>query len=337
MASALGKVRWGVLGTARIAVQKVIPAMQRGERSEVTAIASRDPHRARDAAASLGIAAAYGSYERLLADPDVEAVYIPLPNHLHVSWSLRAAEAGKHVLCEKPLALAAADVEGLIAARDRTGVLIQEAFMIRMHPQWETAIGLVRAGRIGTVRAVTGHFSYRNLDPANIRNIAAYGGGGLMDIGCYLVHAARWVFGAEPDRVLALIERDTKWGIDRLTSMLLDFEGGQAAVVCGTQLVPYQRVHISGTDRRIEVVIPFNAPSDRPCRIVVDDGTDVAGGAVEILEFEACDQYTLQGDAVSRAIRDGLAAPLPLEDSLANTRAMDAAVRSAGSGTWARV
>jgi predicted dehydrogenase len=323
------KVRWGVLGAARIATKKVIPAMQRGEWSEVTAIASRDLGKAQDAAALLGIPKAYGSYEALLADRDIEAVYNPLPNHLHLPWSIRAAESGKHVLCEKPIGLNVADAERLLAVRDRTGMTIQEAFMVRTHPQWRTACDLVSAGRIGEVRAMMGFFSYSNVDPANIRNVAEYGGGALLDIGCYLIHTARMIFRREPDRVTSTIDRDPVTGIDRLTSMILDFGGGHAIGTCSTQLVPYQRVHIFGTRARIEIQIPFNAPPDTPTRIFLDDGADLSGAAAQQIDIPACDQYTIQADLFSCAIREDAPPIYPLEDSIANMRAIDAVLRGA--------
>ncbi len=328
------KVRWGVLGVAGIAVKKVVPAMQRGQDTTVVAIASRTLAKAREAAAPLGIPKAYGSYEELLADPEIEAVYNPLPNHLHVPWSIRAAEAGKHVLCEKPVALSAAEARTLLAARDRAGVLVQEAFMVRAHPQWLAAKERVRAGLVGELRTIQGFFSYFNRDPANVRNVAAMGGGGLLDIGCYPVTLSRFLFGEEPRRVMALLERDPDFGTDRLTSGMLDFGAGTATFTCSTQLVPYQRVQVLGTKGRIEVEVPFNAAPDRPCRLFLDDGRDPFGSGVETLTFEACDQYTLQGDLFSRAIRSGGPAPVPLEDAVANMAVLDALVRSAESGQW---
>lgn len=323
------KVRWGVLGAARIATKKVIPAMQRGAWSKVTAIASRDLGKAQEAAALLGIPKAYGSYEALLADRDIEAVYNPLPNHLHVPWSIRAAEAGKHVLCEKPIGLNVPDAERLLAVRDRTGMTIQEAFMMRTHPQWRTTCDLVSAGRIGEVRAMMGFFSYSNVDPTNIRNVVEYGGGALLDIGCYLIHTARMIFRREPDRVTAAINRDPVTGTDRLTSMILDFGGAHAVGTCSTQLVPYQRVHIFGTRARIEIQIPFNAPPDTPTRIFLDDGADLSGAAAQQIDIPACDQYTIQADLFSRAIREDAASVYPLEDSIANMRVIDAVLRAA--------
>ena len=318
-------MRWGVLSTARIACTKVIPAMQRGLCTEVVALASRDADRAARAASELGLARSYGSYDALLEAPDIEAVYIPVPNHEHVPWAIRAAEAGKHVLVEKPVALDAAEATRLREARDRTGVKIQEAFMIRAHPQWERAIELVRSGRIGDVRAVQVFFSYRNLDPANIRNIAAAGGGGLMDIGCYIVHVSRWIYDAEPGLVAATQDRDPVFGVDRLTSMLLDFGGGRHATgTCATQLAPYQRVQILGAFGRIEIQIPFNAPPDRPCRILLDPGSDLSGDGMQVIDLPIADQYTIQGDRLSRAILDGAPQPLPLEDAVANMRVIDA-------------
>ena len=328
------KVQWGVLGVANIAVKKVIPAMQRGELSQVTAIASRDLKKAQEAAELLGIPKAYGSYEELLLDPEVEAIYNPLPNHLHVNWSIKAAEAGKHVLCEKPIGLTVDEARALIEARDRTGVKIEEAFMVRTHPQWLGALGLIKANRIGKVRAVVGSFSYNNQDPGNIRNIVEYGGGGLMDIGCYLIYTSRLIFGEEPTRVLGLIEKDAQMGTDILSSAVLDFPSGQSIFTCSTQLVPYQQVQILGTRGRIEIEIPFNAPPDRACRIFVDDGSDLFGGGVEVIEFAPCDQYTTQGDLFSRSIRESTEPVISLESSAATMAVIEAVFRSAGSNSW---
>ena len=328
------KVRWGVLGAAHIAVKKVIPAMQRGEWSEIAAIASRDLSKAQQAAAALGIPKAYGSYEELLADPEIEAVYNPLPNHLHVPWSVRAAEAGKHVLCEKPLALDAAEARQLLAARNRCGVKMGEAFMVRTHPQWLRARELVRDGRIGELRAVMGFFSYFNRDPANIRNVREWGGGGLFDIGCYPINTSRFIFGEEPRRVIALLEHDPEMHTDRLSSAMLDFPSGQAVFTCSTQLVPYQRMQICGTRGRIEVEIPFNAPPDRACRICLDDGSDLFGVGIQTETFPVCDQYTIQGDLFSQAVRGEGEVPVPLEDAVRNMAVIDALFRSAQSGRW---
>jgi predicted dehydrogenase len=331
------KVRWGVLGVARIATEKVIPAMQRSSHTQVHAIASRDLDRAKRAADALGIPVAYGSYEELVADADVEAVYNPLPNHLHVPWTIRAMEHGKHVLCEKPIGMNADEARRVLAARARTAVLVQEAFMVRSHPQWLRAGEIVASGRIGPVRALVGAFSYFNEDPANIRNIPDYGGGALMDIGCYLINTARLVFRREPARVLGAIDRDPTLGTDRLTSMILDYGDAHAVGSCSTQTTAYQRVTILGTQGRVDIEIPFNAPNDRPCRLVVDSGVDLFGGGAEVVNFDTCDQYTLQADRFSRAVRDGAAAaPYPLEDSLANMAVIDAVVRSAESGRWER-
>jgi predicted dehydrogenase len=323
------QLRWGVLGVAKIAVDKVVPAMQRGAWCPVKAIASRDRAKADAAAAKLGIATAYGSYEALLADPNIDAVYIPLPNHLHAPWATRAAEAGKHVLCEKPIALNAAEARLLVEVRDRTGVQIQEAFMVRSHPQWLKALELVSDGQIGDLRSMLWHFSYFNAAPSNIRNILEFGGGGLMDIGCYLINTGRFIFGREPDRVMGVFDRDPVLRTDRMTSLLLDFGAGHLAGTCSTQTVPYQRAHIFGTRGRIEIEIPVNAPPDRSSRLFVDRGT-----GVDTIELQICDQYTIQGDLFSRAILDGRPAPVPLEDAVANMACIDAAFRSAESGRW---
>ena len=328
------KVRWGVLGAARIATRKVIPAMQRAAHCEIVGLASRERSKADAAARELGIRKAYGSYEGLLADPEIDAVYNPLPNHLHAPWSIRALESGKHVLCEKPIALNTAEVESLIAARDRSGRKIQEAFMVRTHPQWLGVRDLVRSGRIGALRSIVSYFAYFNDDPANVRNVAAWGGGALFDIGCYPITISRFLFGEEPRRVSGLVERDPRFGIDRLTSATLDFPSGQSVFTVATQLVPAQRVQVLGTRGRIEVEIPFNAPNDRPCRVFVDDGRDVFGGGLETLTFPTCDQYEIQGELFSRAILDDTPVPIPLEDALANMRVLEAVFRAADSGAW---
>ncbi|HLX43347.1 MAG TPA: Gfo/Idh/MocA family oxidoreductase [Bryobacteraceae bacterium] len=319
------KVRWGVLGVAKIATNKVIPAMQLGEYSEITAIASRDAEKARQAATQLHIPKAYGSYEDLLADPDVDAIYNPLPNHMHVPWSIRSAAAGKHVLCEKPIGLSTTEARQLIAARDAAGVKIGEAFMARTHPQWIRAREIVRSGQIGELRVVTGFFSYFNRDAANVRNVAGWGGGGLMDIGCYPITLSRMIFGEEPLRVIGLVERDPDFKTDRLTSAILEYPSGQCAFTCSTQLAAHQRMNILGTKGKIEIEIPFNAPIDRPSRIFVDD---------KVEELPVCDQYTIQGDLFSRAILDDGPVPVSLEDAVSNMEVIEAVFRSGESGRW---
>jgi predicted dehydrogenase len=318
-------VRWGVLGCAAIAVNKVVPAMQRSQRCDVVAIGSRDGDRAAETAAQLGIARSHGSYEGVLADDAVEAVYIPLPNHLHAEWTRRAAAAGKHVLCEKPLGLDVAEVEGMIEACRAAGVLLMEAFMYRHHPLWQRTHQLVSEGVIGELLAIQARFAYHNLDPTNIRNIAEYGGGAVMDLGCYPINVSRWFFGGEPTTVSAAVRRDPTFGTDALTSAVLDFEGGrQATFTCSTQLEPDQRVHLLGTAGRLEVEIPFNIPPDLPTRVVLAAGGDPpVAPDLTVYELPPCDQYTVQGDAFSRAVRDGLPAPTPPEDAVGNMRVIE--------------
>jgi predicted dehydrogenase len=328
------KVKWGVLGAASIAVRKVIPAMQTGEWSEVTAIASREKKKAEEAARKLGVPKAYGSYEELLADPEIEAIYNPLPNHLHVPWSIKAAEAGKHVLCEKPLSLTVEEARTLLAARNRTGVKLGEAFMVKTHPQWLRTRELIRAGRIGELRLIMGNFSYFDRDPESVANIAEFGGGALMDIGCYPVTMSRFIFEQEPVRVTGLVERDPEMKIDRLTSGILEFARGQAIFSCSTQLVYHKRMEFMGTKGRIELEIPFSPPKGRPSRIFIDDGRDLFGGGRTAEEFAACDQYAIQGELFSRAIREGGEVPVSLEDAIGNMAVIQAVFRSAESGRW---
>ncbi|AHG89671.1 oxidoreductase domain protein [Gemmatirosa kalamazoonensis] len=327
-------LRWGVLGAASIAVRRVIPAMQRSAACRVDAIASRDLAKARAAADALGIPRAYGSYEELLADPEIDAVYNPLPNHLHVPWSERAAAAGKHVLCEKPIALTADEARALVAARDRAGVQIAEAFMVRTHPQWHVARDVVRSGRIGELKLVTGHFSYHRRDPSDVRNRVEWGGGVLLDVGCYPITMSRWLFGAEPAEVVGTLERDPEFGVDRLAAGLLRFPTGMATFGVGGQIVHHQRVQILGTAGRIELEIPFSPPGDHPTRLLVDDGRDVLGTGVESIAVGAYDQFTLQADRFAAAVRGEGPVPVPLEDAIANMAVIDAIFRSVESGRW---
>lgn len=328
------KIRFGILSTAKIGLTKVIPAMQKGQRTTVTAIASRDLDKARQAATALNIPSAYGSYEELLADPNIDAIYNPLPNPMHVPWTTKAAEAGKHVLCEKPLSMNVAEAESLLDVRARTGVKICEAFMIRSFPQWLRLRELLDEGRIGDLRAISGVFSYFNVKPENIRNRVETGGGGVYDIGCYLIHASRYAFRQQPSRVVALLDRDPVMGTDRLTSALLDFPAGQAAIICSTQLIPYQRIHFMGTRGRIELEIPVNAPNDKPTKLFIDATGDLTGSGITTETFPAGDQYTLQGDAFAKAILEDTEVPVPLEDSIGNMAVIEAIFRSAKSAQW---
>jgi predicted dehydrogenase len=331
----MSKIRWGVLSTAKIGREKVIPATQRSKFGAVTAIASRDLSRAKATAAELSIEKAYGSYQELLSDRNIDAVYIPLPNHLHVPWSQRALKAGKHVLCEKPIGLSVAEAEKLAgAAAAHPKLKIMEAFMYRFHPQWLTARRLVREGHIGKLRTVHTFFSYFNDDPANIRNQRDIGGGALMDIGCYPISLSRFIFDAEPERVLGQIERDPNTQVDRLTSGVLEFFQGTSTFTCATQLVPYQRVNIYGTTGRIEIEIPFNAPSDVPCRLWVQT-TNKTGTKVEEIRMEVCDQYMLQADAFATAIMEDTTVPTPLADAVSNMVVIERVVSSAKNNAWA--
>lgn len=323
-------VRWGILGVAKIATEKVIPAMKHAAGVEVAAIASRSADKAREAATRLALPKSFGSYEALVEDENVDAVYIPLPNHLHVPWSVRCLEAGKHVLCEKPIGLNVAEAETLVAAGRRHPQLkLMEAFMYRHHPQWVTARRLVREGKIGELRTIQTLFSYYNRNPADVRNQADIGGGGLMDIGCYPISLSRFLFESEPRRVFAQVEYDPQFRTDRLASGVMEFTTGTATFTCGTQVAPYQRVQIVGTGGRIEIEIPFNAPPDRPCRLWHQRST-----GIDEIVLDICDQYTIQAELFSRAVLDDTPVPTPIEDAVANMRVIEAMRRSGESGAW---
>ncbi len=324
-------LRWGILSTADIGRRKVIPGLQKAARCEVVAIASRDAAHARSVADELGIATAHGSYEALLADPGVDAVYIPLPNHLHGEWTIAAARAGKHVLCEKPLTLTAADAERVVETCAREGVRVMEAFMYRLHPSWVAVRDIVASGRIGRLRAVQSWFSYFNDDPANIRNQMDAGGGALWDIGCYTVNLSRLLFDAEPDTVEASMVRDPATGVDVLTSAILGFGDGLASFTVSTRVETDQRVHIYGSTGRISVGIPFNIPPHRPTTVSVTAGGDTpVAPATEVLTFETADPYTVEGERFAAAILDDLPTPTPPEDAVANIRVIERIFAAAG-------
>lgn len=327
------KIRWGVISTAKIGTEKVLPAMQKAEFCEIVAIASRNIESAQATAKQLGIATAYGSYEELLADPQIDAIYNPLPNHLHVAWSIKALEAGKHVLCEKPIGLSSEEGQQLVeAGRRHPQLKLMEAFMYRHHPQWQRAREIVRTGGIGRLCTIHTAFSYFNNDGGNIRNMADLGGGGLMDIGCYPISLSRFIFDAEPRRTFGITECDPTFATDRLTSAILDFGCGTSTFTCSTQLVPYQRVNIFGETGRVEIEIPFNAPLDRPCKMWHQRGTEI-----EQITIDVCNQYGIQGDLFSQAILNDTPVPTPIEDAVSNMKVIEAIFRSAESGAWSEV
>jgi predicted dehydrogenase len=329
----MSKVRWGILSTANIGVKRVIPAIIAGERGVVAAIASRDADRAAGIAARFGIARSYDNYQALLDDPEIEAIYNPLPNHLHVRWTVKALKAGKHVLCEKPIGLNAAEAQAIVAARDRSGMRVIEAFMVRFHPQWHRVRALIQAGRIGSVRAIQSAFAFSVLDPNNVRNRADIGGGALYDVGCYAIVTARYLFGVEPDRAIALVDRDPVLGVDRLTSGLLAFPGGgQLAFSSALQLAPYQRVAILGSEGRIEVLVPFTPQKEHGCRLVIDSGKSLDGGSAVFEDFAPVDQFAVQCDLAAAVFRNEATQEFPIEDAIANMRVIDALYRSAASG-----
>jgi predicted dehydrogenase len=320
----MSKLQWGVLSTSKFARTKMIPAIRHCAFAEVAAIASRDAVKAQEIAAEAGIPKIYGSYEELLADPKIDVIYNPLPNNLHVPWSIKALEAGKSVLCEKPIATSAAEAEQLLeAAKKYPHLKVMEAFMYRHHPQWRRAKQLVDEGQIGELKTIQSFFSFYNKDPQNIRNQVDVGGGAVMDIGCYCISLARFIFDAEPKRVYGVVDRDPQFGTDYIASGLLEFDRGTSTFTCSTQLAPYQRVNICGTGGRIEIEIPFNAPPDLPCKMWLQ-----TGAGIEEIVFEVCDQYTIEADLFSQAVINGTPVPTPLEDAVANMRVIEELLRN---------
>ncbi|MGF1560680.1 MAG: Gfo/Idh/MocA family protein [Geminicoccaceae bacterium] len=339
----MAKLRWGIISTAKIGVEHVMPAIQASSYGELGGIASRNRSAAVKLAEQFAIPRSYGSYEELLADPTIDVVYNPLPNDQHLPVTLSAVAAGKHVLCEKPLSLTAVAVQTMLEARERHGRRIQEAFMVRTHPQWLRAREIVTSGALGQVRAIQCFFSYFNDDPNNIRNWShERGGGGMYDIGCYPTTTSRFLLGSEPEAVMAIMDIDPRFAADRLGSVMLRFPGDGdgppivASFTYSTQCVPYQRMQVFGSEGRLEIEIPFNAPSERSCRLFTDDGAERGDRSAKLIEVEPCDQYRLEIDAFAKSIIEGTPQPVPLEDSLAQARVLDAAFRSAKTGQWER-
>jgi len=329
------KVKWGILGTAGIARKRVVPAMRDCKLAEVAAVGSRSLDKSREFAKEFGIPKACGSYEELINDPEIEVIYNPLPNHLHVEWSIRAASRGKHVLCEKPVARTVAEARRLLEARNEYKVKVGEAFMVCTHPQWLRVQELIRGGRIGKLRSALCIFGYFNVSPENVRNSTEFAGGALLDIGCYPVRMSRFIFGEEPLRVSACIERDPSFGTDRLTSAILDFPTGQSIFTVSTQMNYFQRMEFLGTEGRVEVEVPFNAPTEKPCRVITDDGKDLyAGGSQQVELIPVCNQFTIQADLFSKAVRGEGEVPNPMEDAVCNTAVLEALFKSAESRKW---
>lgn len=317
-------LRWGVMSTAKIGRTSMIPGIQRASRCELVAIASRDEAAARLMADDFGVPTTHGSYEALLSDPEVDAVYIPLPNHLHARWTLAAARAGKHVLCEKPLAMTASDAQEMVDVCAAEGVVLMEAFMYRLHPSWTTVRELVASGRIGELRAVQSWFSYFNDDPTNIRNIHAYGGGALFDVGCYCVNLSRMLFGGEPVGVKASVIRDPDMEVDVVTSAILEFDKGVATFTCSTRTEPDQRVHVYGTEGRITIPIPFNIPPHLPTEVLVTAGGDPPlHPEVERIPIDPADPYAVQAELFAGAVLGGTPVPIPPQDAAANLKVIE--------------
>jgi predicted dehydrogenase len=328
----MNKIRWGILSTATIGREAVIPAMQKCTHSEISAIASRKIEQARQVAEKFEISKAYSSYEELLADPEIDVIYNPLPNHLHVPWSIKALEAGKHVLCEKPISLTSKEGQQLVDfAKTKPHLKLMEAFMYRFHPQWQHAKQLVNKGEIGELRTIQSCFSFFDTNPDNIVNINKFGGGSLLDIGCYNISLSRFIFNAEPKRVCGIVEFDANFNVDRLVSGLLDFGNGTSTFTCSTQLSDYQRVNIFGTRGRIEIEIPFNPPPDKPTKIKLQKEDQIT----EIV-FDSCNHYTIQGDLFSMAIINDTDVPTPIEDAVSNMKVLEKIFQSADRNCWSQ-
>lgn len=326
--------RWGILSTARIAREQMIPALQASDNGVVFALASRDGAKAREVAARFGIPHAFDSYEGLLASAEVDGVYIPLPTSQHVEWAIKAADAGKHVLVEKPLGLKAGEIAEVIAARDRNKVQICEAFMVVYHPQWIKVRDLVQQGAIGRLRHVQGAFSYFNVDPQNMRNRPELGGGALPDIGVYPTVSTRFVTAREPLRIRANVEFDKTFGTDSYSNIWADFGDFDLTFYVSTQMALRQFMVFHGDKGFIEVHAPFNAGLYEHHRVELHNSTH---SEATVYRFPGAQQYKLEAEAFARAARGGQERVFTLEESVLNQKVIDAIFAAGKSGDWQEV
>lgn len=326
------RLNWGVLGTALIAKAHVIPALLDAERCNLLAIGSRSLASAEDTAEEFGVPRAYGSYDDLLADPDIDCVYIPLPNHLHAEWIMNAADAGKHILCEKPLTLTAAEADSVAAHCADRGVLVMEAFMYRFHPAWVETKRLLAANTIGTVTDVDIWFSFRSTRPTDYRHDAASGGGALYDVGCYAIDVSRMLLGDEPERVFGTARIDPVSGVDLTFSAVLDYGNSIASFTCSMEQEPLHRVVIHGTDGWLSIADPFNCPPHHETLITIGTGGDhhPHASAVRSTKVPAANQYGLQATALADAVIAGGLSPGPASESVANMRILERLFDAAG-------
>ena len=322
------KINWGILSTAYIATEAVIPAMINSKYCNIKGIASRSYDKAKKVAKQFNIPKSFGSYQELLADKEIEAVYIPLPNHMHVPWAIKALEAGKHVLLEKPVALSSTEAQTLLDKSLKYPQLkIMEAFMYRFHPQWVKVKELISNGTIGNLKTIQSSFSFFEDDTNSIVNNKELGGGSLMDIGCYPISLSRYLFNSEPKSVSASIEYDPAFKTDILALGILEFEKGSSNFFSATQVAENQNVKIFGAKAFIEMEIPFNPPTDKKTRIIINRDEEK-----EVIEFDICDQYTIQADLFSTAIIENKQVPTPLQDAINNMKVIERLIESDKAG-----
>lgn len=326
------KIRFGVLGVSNHFYKRIALPLNETDNCEVYAIASREVSKAKVAGEEFGIPVSDLNYEELINHDEVDAIYIPQPNHLHAEWTIKALEAGKPVLCEKPLAMDAQEANQMADVSKRLNIPLMEGFMYRFHPLWQHIRNLIRTNQIGQINSVHTIFTYNNPSSSNIRNIKEFGGGALMDIGCYAISVPRFLFGSEPDKVMATMEEHPEFGTDMHTTALMQFGSANASFFVSTASEPFQKVEIIGTAGTITVHVPFNTYVDTPSTITVSTGQ----GAREV-EFPICDPYGLMFDAFSSALIDQKPVPVPIEDAINNMKVIDAVVKSAKSGKWETV
>ncbi|SMO60694.1 Predicted dehydrogenase [Saccharicrinis carchari] len=328
----MNRLKIGVLSVSNHLLKRIVLPLKNTKYCKIYGIASRNPKKAEAFAQKFDIEKVYADYQELIEDPIIDFVYIPLPNHLHLEWVVKAAEAGKHILCEKPIALNAQEAMQCIEAAQKNKVQLMEAFMYKFHPLWIYAKEVITTNQIGRIMYIHTSFAYHNPAPDNIRNIKEFGGGALMDIGCYAISSSRFLLDAEPQRVMAIHQQHPEFKTDTLGSAIMDYDGRHASYTVSTLSQANQGVDIVGSSGRIRIPVPFNTYVDTPSEIIIN----TAQGERSV-SFAVCDQYGLMFDAFSECLIKKMPLPIEPTDVLNNMKVIDAVFKSAQSQQWERL
>ena len=330
-------INWGILSSAKIGWEHVIPAILKSKNSKLVAIASRNTLRAKKLAQKFKIEKSYGSYQELYKDQEIDVIYNPLPNHLHIKSSIEACKNKKNILLEKPISLKATDIDPLMKYASENKVVIKEAFMVRHHPQWQWVKKYIKSGKLGSISSISTVFSYNNKNPQNIRNIKKFGGGAIYDIGCYPTVISRFLLDKEPKRVVGLAKNDKKFKTDVLSSVVLDFGEIYSSFIVATQSTFSQQVTILGTKKTLIVENPFNAIATKPTTVVIYNGKSIYRKENTIKVFPAADQYEHQVTKFSNELLNKTKADYDLIDAKKNMKVLDAIFVSIKKNKWIKI